>query len=194
MQVNAEKPTLPDDAGAFVAVPAEAVAETYLWAIQYAARQGRRLPDAAESFIDAATDAVLYARARCRDLTTWPAFARSLVALAVRRASMKRSRRLKIAGPTFSLDARDEASRLVREVAARSDAGTRLTIADLDQELAFVARLWLVDGFTTRDIALLTPHDKNAVLRRLRRAAAILDPDADKSKHEARRHHPSRKR
>ncbi len=190
-----EQKTAPDGT-AFVGVPEDRFTEAYLWAMDHVGRRGRRDPVAAEDVHDAATSALLWARAHCTALSTWTNFARAAVKVATDRAISKRARRTRTRPAMMSLDARgvnntdsDDDAPTFDAPAPADGQHTPKLIADLPEELAFVVRLYFVDAFDLRECGLLLGCSQNTVKRRLLQAAAMLAPNlapqqrARKTKH-----------
>ena len=164
------------DAKAPVAdVTDEVFASAYADAIRYAGIKARgRGGEYADTILDAATDALLWARGRYDPALAGPSGFESFAARAVRVAVSRAA-----AGDCRSAITRPTASGLPDAVAAsaRQSAGaTPLLIADLPEDLAFVVRLYFTDGYDLRDCGLLLGVGPNVVQRKLRQAAELLAP------------------
>jgi hypothetical protein len=132
-----------------VPVPDDVFAAAYAEAMVAAERFVKRRRGADDYvFTDAATTAVLWARDHCVDAARFPQFCKRTVRTFLCRASAKR--RVKI-------EARPQQVALCEEIAAgRAQAPTGPILIDgLPSDLAFVARLFTIDGYTVREIALL---------------------------------------
>ena len=131
--------------------------------------------DVEQELIDAATSAVMWALEHCRDATTFRQFAAS----AVRRWIGRQLHRIKLKNrPNMQgIDAQDGAERRFDYLAARDAKPERpMLIEDLPEELGFVVRLYMVDGYTLRDIGMLVGKSPNTVALMLKEAASMLAP------------------
>lgn len=147
-------------------VPEPEFAAMYRWALGYARRKATS-QEAAETLIDAATDGLMWARARCDSPERWRNYARSTVYRVVNRAIKKLVKREHRRPGRAALPEQLEAKPTCRPPKPN-------LIADLPEELAFLVRLYMVDGYTNREIGLLTGQSHNTVNLKLRRAAALL--------------------
>lgn len=149
------------------------IAEAYSWAMEHAAIQTRnRGSDLAEIAGDAATDGVMWALGRYIPAKgEFGPFSAAAVRRCVRRAILAHVQRDKPA--VFSLDTKGDRE---GDWLARDDKAAPLTIDDLPEDLAFAVRLYMVDGYDLRECGMLLGCDKNAVQRKLRKAAELLAP------------------
>lgn len=149
-----------------VPVSDDVLAAAYTSALAHASRSARGSHELVELLTDAATDAVLWSLGHCTCATTFPGFARSAVCRWVSRglskAAAKRHNRPHIGA-------------LPEQVESRYEKPTQpLLMTDLPEDLAFVVRLYMIDGYNCRDIGLLTNQSHNTVNLKLKRAAEIL--------------------
>jgi DNA-directed RNA polymerase specialized sigma24 family protein len=149
-----------------VPVPESDVSAAYTSALSHAKGYARGDAERVELFTDAATDAVLWAIAHCNNAGTFAEFARS----AVRRFVGRAAHRLKVKN-----ESRPTPEPLPEQVADRdTKPATPLLIEDLPEDLGIVVRLYFVDAYDLREIAMLTGQSFKTVQRKLRRAAELL--------------------
>lgn len=151
-------------------IPDADILAAYEAAVAYAKRRGRGRLDITERLIDAATDAVLWCRAKCTNATSFRRFCGRTTERAVKRVERREcgAAANRPAVGTLSEDA-------ARVVEARSEKpAAPLLIEDLPEELAFAVRLYFVDGYTLREIGLLVGQSPNTVDLHIKKAAHLL--------------------
>ncbi|HEY1190444.1 MAG TPA: hypothetical protein VGE74_22615 [Gemmata sp.] len=151
-------------------IPEPDLAGVYDWAQKFARAKACGNPDAEESLIDAGTDAILWAVEKCTCADSFTNFAKTAIRRWVARKLAKARKRRQV---------RPLCGPLPEQVEGRAEKPVKpMLIGDLPEDLAFVVRLYMVDGFTCRDIGHLTGTSHNTVNLKLKRAAAMLDPTA----------------
>lgn len=152
-------------------IPEDEMRAALEWAMEHveitARRRGR---DMEEALIDSATDSVMWA-VRSYDPARG-AFGPFSA------AAVKRAVRLAVIRFVQERQQRPEPAELPESLAAsrRQSSADSLTIEDLPEDLAFAVRLYFVDGYDLRECGALMGCDKNAVQRKLRKAAELLAP------------------
>lgn len=153
-----------------VEIPDAVLQEAYQWALRQAQSKAQRQQDIAEEMLDAATDAVLWCVERCTSVETFKGFVRATVqrwlSRKVAKARMKCAHRVPVGVITDEI--RDGLESRNEKPAAP------LLIEDLPEDLAFIVRLYMVDGYNCRDIGLLVNQSHNTVNLKLKRAAEML--------------------
>ncbi len=134
----------------------------------YARKRARGSSEVEEVLIDAATDALMWARTNCKNATTFIALAKSAVrrwfGRALHRHKLKKNNRPGFGG-------------LPEQVEGRREKPTKpMMIEELPDDIAFVVWLYMVDAYTCREISLLTGQSHDTVNRKLHRAAELLSP------------------
>ncbi|MBP3959582.1 hypothetical protein J8F10_30425 [Gemmata sp. G18] len=147
-----------------VAVPDDLFERAYLAAMRVAEGWGRKRPDISEELIDAATSATLWARANCRCLATFPAFCSRAVRTWLRRQSHREKLKKENRPQMVELGAVADRARVTKPA-------NPVLIEDLDTDTAFIVRLYTEDGFTIREIALLTGKGHSIIHVLLHKAA-----------------------
>ncbi|MBP3959449.1 sigma-70 family RNA polymerase sigma factor [Gemmata sp. G18] len=139
------------------------------WAMSFARKRARGSSEVEEVLIDAATDALMWCRTNCTNADTFIGFAKAAVrrwfGRALHRLKLRRSNRPAV----VSLE-HDVARRRVEQPAKP------VLIEDLPEDIAFIVRLYMVDGFSLREIGHLTNQSHDTVARQLHRAAELLAP------------------
>lgn len=150
-------------------IPDATLKAVYGWALRHAAHHARGEDETEQVLIDAATNGILWAQERCTCADSFARFARTAVRRFVHRSLVKsRVKRFN----------RPEVGALPEQVEGRSAKPTKPTlIADLPDDLAFVVRLYMVDGYTLREIGLLVGRSPNTVDLMLKKAARLLEPE-----------------
>lgn len=149
-----------------VQVPEQAVAAAYKWALSHARSRTRGNHEVEDELHDAATNAVMWSVAHCTDATTFPQQCKAAVRLWVSR---------QVGRITLKRRNRPERHELPKGLVGRDEKPVRpLLIEDLPEDLAFIVRLHTVDGFTVREIGLLTGMGHNTAHRKLQKAAELL--------------------
>lgn len=165
-----------------MAVSDKDVADAYAWALGHAAHASRgRCPDLAEAIHDAATDGVVWAVESFDPSKVgrggFASFSASAVRRCVKRALYQWVNRER--PDVFSIDADGGPE-------PESNAAVQpLTMADLPEDLAFTVRLYMVDGYSLREVGVLTGVGPNVVQRKLRKAAELLAPGRVKPQRKA---------
>lgn len=151
-------------------IPESDFASVYEWSQSFAKTKARGNADTEQLLIDACTDAVMWAVQKCTCAETFVNFAKSAIRRWVSRklAKAKAKRQIRpLCGP------------LPEQVESRSEKPVKpMLIGDLPEDLAFIVRLYMVDGYTCRDIGHLVGKGHNTVNLMLKRAAQMLDPGA----------------
>lgn len=161
-------------------IPEDVMADVYTRALRHAEimTQRRGSDELSELALDAATNAIMWSRDNFDPSkatgTGFRGFAMQAVRVSVARAIAGHFRRDR---PVMqSLDTELEDGRRSGDAVEGGAEVERLTIADLDEELAFIVRLYMIDGFTLRDIGLLIGCGAEAVRRKIHHAAELLAP------------------
>ncbi|AWM40271.1 Sigma-70, region 4 [Gemmata obscuriglobus] len=154
-----------------VAVPDAAIAAVYEWACGHARYRAKGATEVEDELTDAATNAVMWAIKNCTDATTFENFAKAAVRRWVwrqmHRIKRKRANRPRAADPTTE--------GTIESMCARTEKPVRpVLMDDLPEDLAFIVRLYLTDGFSMREIGLLTGRSPNTVQVHLTKAAKLL--------------------
>lgn len=168
-----------------VQVPESEVSAAYKSALAFAKRRGRGRLDITEALIDSATDAVMWCVQKCEDVKTFRRFATRTVSHWVRRAEKRAEFRAGQKPPACPLS--EEAADALES--RREKPSEPLLIEDLPDDLAFIVRLYMVDGYTLREIGLLVSCSPNTVDLKLKKAAELLAPGRmkpDRGKNEKR--------
>ncbi|MBP3954015.1 sigma-70 family RNA polymerase sigma factor [Gemmata sp. G18] len=141
----------------------------YRWALGFAHKRAGGNDETEQVLIDAAADAILWARDNCTNPGTFIPFAKT----AIRRWFGRSLHRLKLRRSN-----RPAVVSLTHEVARRrvEQPAKPVLIDELPEDLAFVVRLYMIDSYTCREIGLLTGRSHDTVNRMLHRAAELLAP------------------
>ncbi|VTR90820.1 rna polymerase subunit sigma-24 : : Sigma70_r4_2 [Gemmata massiliana] len=137
------------------------------WAMSYARKRARGSSEVEELLVDAATDALMWARKNCKDASTFVPLAKAATrrwfGRALHRLKLRRANRPQFGELTAGTDR------------ARATKPTRPTlIEELPEDLAFIARLYTIDAYSIREIALLTGKSHSTVHIALHKAAELL--------------------
>lgn len=142
------------------------IAAVYEWALSHARSRTRGDWSAADELADAATDAVLWSIQHCKDATTFRQFAKQ----AVRRWVGRQIGRI-----VKKRNNRPAGAPLPEQVEGREAKPVRpMLIEELPEDLAFLVRLYMVDGYTVREAGALCGIGHNTAARKLKQAAELL--------------------
>lgn len=149
-----------------------AIEKAYSWACEHARTRAVGGSEVEDELTDAATNAVLWAIQRCTNADTFTNFAKA----AVRRWVARQAHRIKLKRRNRPRAADPHHEGTVDDARARQGKPTKPTlIQELPEDLAFVVRLYMVDGYSMREIGLLVGCSPNTVDLKLKRAAALLN-------------------